>query len=289
MRIRRSLNSCEVIEFEQDGVEQEFSAPILAGVNLGFDFVAEHEWGVDWAAKHLGRAPKLDRFNYGVKARTNTKCELTLELEERDNGEVWLYGRPHDPWREDTKTLRQMLDDPTKADPALRDEVGFVSIVGAEIRAAWGGSGGFAVVGQSDKGKAAVRLVYDALKNNACLIDQRLEFLGRGGLCLIDTRVLPKSFWERQEQADLNWLELQEAAEATGIVKTLADAGKKYYALEPAWKDKEKTAVHFYLNPHDQANCRYGWFNVRQLEEWARDEGAVLKANQRDDGGDVRQ
>lgn len=282
MGMRRSINSCETIEFETpDG------PPMLVGLNLGFDFVAEHEFGYRWATENLGRPVKIDREHVGVPARMNTKHEMRLELVER-NGEVWFYARPPSIGLSTDRTLADQLADVKKAEYIIRD-VMLEPVLGADIRAAWNDRDGFIVVGQSDKGNEGVRLVHEALLVDACLIDQRLEWAGRGGLCLIDTRRLPQTFFERQKETDIGWLDLQDAAMATGVAAKLTAAGKKYYTLEPAWANAEKTAVHFYLNPHDQTHCRYGWFNVRQLEEWARDEGPVLKKNKFDEGDDGRQ
>lgn len=77
--------------------------------------------------------------------------------------------------------------------------------------------------------------------------------------------------------ADEDHYNLQIAAEKTGIYEKLEKASKGYYALSPRWKDKEKKEILFWLNPHDQRDYESGWYGVKELEQWIKNEGPIIK------------
>jgi hypothetical protein len=76
---------------------------------------------------------------------------------------------------------------------------------------------------------------------------------------------------------DRDQLEIKKSAFETGIHKKLKEADKKYFALSPRWKDKDKKEVVFWLNPYDQQNNNFGWYSAKDLEEWIEGKGPVPK------------
>ena len=87
-----------------------------------------------------------------------------------------------------------------------------------------------------------------------------------------------KHFRDRAEDQ----FNLLASAEATGIAKTLSDAGKHWYSLRPAWaKDNARIqtdhAVVFFLNPTEQDRHEANWFSVEDLLLRAKGKGPVMK------------
>jgi hypothetical protein len=81
---------------------------------------------------------------------------------------------------------------------------------------------------------------------------------------------------------------LTKAAEKTGIAARLKKASEKsgitsylrpftYYALSPRWKDETKKEVVFWLNPCSQDRFNFGWFTVKDLDDWIAGTGKVPK------------
>ena len=75
---------------------------------------------------------------------------------------------------------------------------------------------------------------------------------------------------------DEDYFRLITVASETGIYKILKDAGKRFFALSPKWKDDNKEEVVFWLNPIEQHIYNYGWFTVEDLKLWAKNEGPVM-------------
>lgn len=78
-------------------------------------------------------------------------------------------------------------------------------------------------------------------------------------------------------------LPLVTAARATGIEARLRQAGKVWFALEPAWRENIRyqppTAyeVVFWLNSEDNLHTnRPGWYTVEELDQWIAGTGPVL-------------
>lgn len=250
------------------------------GVNLGFDFCSEHEWGFKWAQRHLGRPGKATRALTGLAVRTTTRHEpgFRIELHERPDG-LWLRGSTF--WR-DTPDLAMELSDAKRAPMYLGDlQRGFGWSVqrGEGVAAAWDGDSGFCVVGVSEAGKQAVRIAHGALIGDRCFVNQGAGILGRGGLCLIDAEMIPPGVDDEMRAADILALNLEDAVAATGIRERLAKADKRYFALSPRWAAGDAGKITFWLNPMEQDRHNYGWFTLEDLDAWIAGSGPIPMTN----------
>jgi hypothetical protein len=85
------------------------------------------------------------------------------------------------------------------------------------------------------------------------------------------------------EDGDKDNYAVIKAASKSRIVEKLKAANKEYYALSPKWlKSIEKASdskyeIVFWLNPYDQDRYNFGWFTVEELEMWIKNKGPVLK------------
>jgi hypothetical protein len=124
-------------------------------------------------------------------------------------------------------------------------------------------------------------MIYNAIKIKDISIGLGSSYVfHNGGLKLVIVSKLPKEVIDQIYEADLDYKNLQEAAEKTGIYKILEKAGKGKYkgwmALSPSWKDDNKKEVIFWLNPEQQNIHQYGWYTVDDLKDWAKDRGKIM-------------
>lgn len=161
------------------------------------------------------------------------------------------------------------------------------------VRGAWD-SRGFAVIGRGEEARNALKSLRDALMAGRLTVGMGGNGgnpFARGGVSIMDRALLPEYFVEDTRETDRQHRELQAAFEATGIEKTLRDAGKYYHALRPEWVKPydgsgledivgEKEQMVFLLNPEEWKNkdgANYGRFTLHELEEWVQGiQGAVL-------------
>lgn len=257
---------------------------VIVGVALGADYCAEHEWGFEWKSR-LGIPDQMTKKLCGFPGRTNTKNQLYTHLFEHKK-ELWLvctiysHDLPEDfverretkhvaydyglPWNPDNKTLK-------------------------DLRTAWDGTCGFCIVGQTDRGKEAVRVVHNALQNNHLAIGygSSANPFSRPGLNLLDITKLPQEVLDAARVADFDHIHLTEAVEKTGIKTRLKAAKKTYYALSPQWDDEAPEGVKFFLNPTEQDRNNFGWFTVKDLDDWIAGRGSIpMTDEQRPRGAD---
>lgn len=255
----------------------------IIGVNLGADFTAEHEWGIDGIKKRLGidstGEPGIER------RRAKRICSDSVGLKE-DGDRLSLVVT----WGYQEYWSQRDLDgkDCRCAEWAFRE--------GDTLVCCWSGDS-LIVRTNDDKGKTFLRDLHAALLSGGVAVwlgSSRLPILN-AGLCLAIVDRVPEEYKATMRDADTNRERLTAAAEATGI-KAKIDAANEcwrknrevetgrpcydaapylYFALSPAWSPDG--TVRFWLNPYHQDRNESGWFTVEQLEEWLQGKGPVVK------------
>ena len=259
------------------------------GVNLGWDFTAEHEWGIKDLTRDfgiMGTSRNKSVFNrlgvkakdvVGVEARQVNDIPCGLSLVIKDDFTYLIYMRSWDDKYDITdETPKKELD---RILSAYGDR-GLVT--------AWDGkSFGIRVSGKENR--ANLKALYAAFQEG----DVMIAFIGAGGpfgnngLCLFIIPECPDFVVDGYRDADIDMLDLRDAAEATGIEKRLKDAGRRHYALTPSWaggikstKDgeiKTKHPVIYWLNPIEQDKYNSGYMTVEDLEDWIEGKGKIMK------------
>ena len=69
--MRKAFNNFKILKDDKQFI----------GISLGYDFCAEHEWGIKRLKEKFG-IPEASKENMGVKSRTITKCEDILIFNE---------------------------------------------------------------------------------------------------------------------------------------------------------------------------------------------------------------
>lgn len=257
----------------------------LIGINLGSDFVAEHEWGTKDLREILGVSE--DESILGIERRRmkNPQMDGVILVEENKNnaGLVVIH-----PW--EVKYFAEM---------GLK-KYSDLSFVGekAELATAWSGRDlGIRVKRPVNIKK--LKKIYKAIetKDAAIWIGGGGVFKN-GGLCIGIISKIPDHCKQEMYDADLDRQKLMVASEATGIKAKLdavnaefrkqcggrfsVDTPCGYYALSPAWigqdkKQYSKYSVMYWLNPMEQKNNHYGWYTVEQLEMWVEGKGPIVE------------
>jgi len=163
---------------------------------------------------------------------------------------------------------------------------------------AWDGSG-FCVFGYGKQAVKYLKDIYEAItKKNAAI------FLGKSsnnpfenaGLNVMILSALPHDFIDMMKDSDLDHIALMEAHHKSDITNKLKKAFKEHgteskfgvdymrqgnysfwMALSPAWQDKDdhSKGIQWWLNPQNQKDNNFGWYNEEQLMLWPEGKGPV--------------
>lgn len=259
--------------------------------NLGADYCAEHEWGIVKLKKLLGIGSKEKIFSiyerkvFGIERRRITKADPdTIYYNEVKNRAVLIVG------------------DEVKFERSYNGEEGLKKIADrfkpyrsysdyksrkytTKPTTAWD-QGAFIIHVEGKEHKEYLRELYEAIKSGDAAL-----WLGGGGvfenagLVVGIISRIPKDAATLMYDRDKEQYELERDAKKTGIENRLRKAGKGWHALSPGrllkstkrGEVKSKYNVMFWLNPMDQQQNNYGWFTVEQLDQWAKDEGPIIK------------
>lgn len=262
----------------KDEIKPEGDKGLLLGINLSSDFCAEHEWGIR-RLKEMSGIPEGISI-YGLPARQITLVPPGLRWVEF-NSTYFMSKR-------DVENGRAK-----KAGDLKLSNAGFVchswlgedplvfaknsELYGYGLRTAWS-EDDFAAVSSDVDDIEALRAIFAELKKpNAVLtFGEKIPFSNPGLVIAIADR-LPALVLETWYNFDKGWHELCQEVDATGIEKTLKDAGKRYHALSP--RRQEDGSIKFWLNPCEQQENNYGWFNLQDLKDWAANRGPIPKTD----------
>ena len=252
--MRRGTNDVAVLRNEEGG---------FIGVSLGWDFCAEHEWGVNKLTKAFGIPNELTPKNAGIAYRTATKVPEGLRVFDFDGAHFLIYRA--DWWDESVQT-------PQKLNHIL-ESYSSVGTAGAWSDSAFG-------LRVMDDDKDVIPFLLDAANNNrlAIYLAGQSDSFGNSGLLLFDVNRLPEDGLKQMREVDLSTILIQKAVKDTGIEKRLKEANCRYYALSP--KFAEDGSLLFWLNPMYQENNNYGWYTILDLEDWINGTGKIPKSVQ---------
>lgn len=247
----------------------------VIGINLGADFTAEHEWGINKLQDLFG----ISESGFGIERRTITKIP---------NGKRWFSNNEEINFVKlvDTKkhTVLIVSERVNEEHFNLKDcYLDYRPKGSEELLTAWDEKS-FAISGVSKEQREAIREMYNAMQRKDLAI-----WLGgghvfqRAGLVVAIASIIPADRKQMMYDADVDRDKLTKAADKTGIASRLEKAGLKHFALCPKWKNEahrevsSKYNVVFWLNPMEQRLNNSGWFTVENLDEWIEGNGPVPK------------
>ena len=248
-----------------------------AGIHLRADYCAEHEWGIKGFKRSFG----MDETKLGIEKRRirnnggvylikftkkGEKCALLSNYRMHtslSSGKQELNGTDVKEFINENRWFDLTHNEQSEGVAGAWDENYFL----------------FVVKGSENISK--IEEVYDAFQENDIAI-----FLGGGskvfqnsGLSIAIISQLPEEIIRDMKNVDMNSINLQKAADKTGIAKKLEKAGLGYYALRPDWKDPEDPTegVKFWLNPREQHLYNHGWYDIDELKLWIKGKGPIPK------------
>ena len=241
----------------------------FVGVNLGADYCAEHEWGIKKLKAKFGIT--ANESKYGFDRMVITKFPEVIF----DDKNLMIFCDDLSYFDKDRKA--EIIRDKTKAaKQMLKSHVEYGREEDAKIYSEWD-EGSFMVIFDKSLSVQYLELkkAFDDL--NLIITLGRSGPFSNGGLILgIRDRISQEDNQELVE-AQKSQERLQEFAENTGIHNELKEAGRRYFALSPRWKDEAEDSVVFWLNPMEQDKNNFGWYSVEDLRLWVEGKGPIPK------------
>jgi hypothetical protein len=259
------------------------------GINLGADYTAEHEWGIEPTQTAFGLAPKKDVGTYGIKRRTITKLpddgidyatrkptpRLAFHMTKEKEPRAALIFCSYDAQQDmdlifnSKMGARELYLNKSDDRPRDRGE--------QNLATAWSDSD-FGILVRGKNYCNRLKEIYDAiLKFDAAIWIGGGQVFQNGRLIIAIVSRCPKDGLDKMEECDREIFALKKAANDSGIYDLLKKSDKGYYALSPKQWNKEKPGEPlFWLNPMEQNKYNYGWFTLEDLRQWAEDKGPIM-------------
>jgi hypothetical protein len=253
---------------------------IFYGISLGWDFCAEHEWGI----KNLKRLLGINDSKIGVEGRTITKNDEVIFV--KDKKQALLRTKP---WRyKEGDTIKDLLS----------GELYIYSGDDKKIATAWSDSD-FGVLVEGKENIEKLEELYNNFKNNNIVIASlkgTVPVFSNSSLSLLIKNRLPQEALESMYNVDKKAIDLIEYEKEIGItalkekVRGNGYKGEKYFcACSPKWIDYEnkgnrevlkkklgtKYDIQFWINYSDDDN-NYGWYTAEEIIKWLSTPGLKL-------------
>jgi hypothetical protein len=269
------------------------------GIALGYDYCAEHEWGIK-DLKRICGMPEATKKNMGVKNRTITKCPpLVFREETHKNKKFAILYTSSSTWQTQEELekhtphdFKNWVDDLfwnekwNKEHPDTRGDKDNIST-------AWDG-GSFGVTVMGEKEVEYLKELKEALqKCNVTIAVANLRaknpFAG-SSLCLMITDRIPKETADAMYHGDKEYFDREDYEEKIGMKKIIEKNGNKngyhaknyFCACSPKWIDynneegtleeqkkkwNTKYDILYWVNYSDDDE-NYGWYIVEEIKEW---------------------
>lgn len=240
----------------------------VTGFNCGYDFCAEHEWGV----KGIVEAFELNGLARGMEKGLITIIpdNFFFRVEEPSKRSV-VETEPYAflMFRNFYRDAEEMFETQCKN---VRKE--FKSqYTKKDFIVEWGERDFFVAVRGEENVKRLSQLHTSFNDKNIVIGMTPASFKGTGLTFLHFDRVRQEDLdacIERENSED----RLEARVTATGIREKLKAADCRYYALSPRFTDEEKD-IEYWLNPMEQDIHNYGWMKLSDLEDWINGIGRV--------------
>ena len=232
----------------------------MQGAILGYDFCAEHEWGI---------AKILDRFGVtsdtrflGMNRRRITKVAEGLMWVKSGNRQGILLPDAFSVW----------YDDRVPAAEHYWKALGLTNRKG--IHSSWCDES-FCITSDDTMDILRLKQVYEAFLHKDIAIARLSSGWATGSsLAFIIISRMPKA--AKKEWADADRLDnkVRREFKRTRVENLLRKKKKGYFALSPRYNKSGELVV--WLNPFEQSKYNSGWFTIQDLRDWARDTGKVI-------------
>lgn len=240
----------------------------MIGINLGFEYAAEHEFGISGISSIFGLYDKqkksfiqklFSKKQLGLEKRKMTELpKMFTKRSFRKNVNYYAIGcclqeRSFDHLLEQSIQKLEKSSNPEKTE--------FISF--------WDEDGFFLVHTNEEYND---RLLSFFKNKDVCFYVGLKGFLSTGGLSLASYANTDQEVKDLILQADLDSERLKKMSKKTRMQERLEKAGRSVHSIKPGWNDDEKTAIWFWVNPVSDPS---GWYTIEELERWI--ETGILK------------
>lgn len=254
------------------------------GISLGYDYCAEHEWGIKRMREKLGIEKSDDKLGIQNFAISKHDCIVFL----KEENVALLTSRRH--WKKtENITIKELL--PHDLEFAYRN---------SNLGTAWDEEDFCVVVSGEENIKLLEDLYEQFSKNNIAItrINNSIPAFSNASLSLLIIDRLPKEAIDELYKSDKKQKDLVDYEAKIGMTKLKEDtrptSGYKkenyYMACSPKWidyenaenlqkiKDNKKTKfdIQYWINYSDDDD-NYGWYIVEEIREWLSTPGLKLK------------
>ena len=269
------------------------------GISLGYDFAAEHEWGIDGIKRRFGM-PELTKKTLGVAARSITKSIDNLvfkkETYKKKKFAILYTGYYYRTLEESEKNIPRDLENYKKDIlwQIERDEKHQSKHRETKdpVVTAWSGDDfGVGVMGIDEV--SYLEELYEALNNNNIVITHINitpdNPFSNSALSVLIKDKIPQNFIDAMYNADKEHQDRIDYEKKIGMTKIKEKYGKKngykehgyYIACSAKWidyddkenreKEKEKYDtkydIIYWINYSDDDDT-HGWFRVEDIKKW---------------------
>ena len=236
----------------------------FVGFNLGSDFCAEHEWGIDGIREAFGMPKTPDRANAGIARRAITAVPPWLKMIEHKEDLLLACDRNSLYGEKSPEELANWLRWCCESELHMDGQ--------SEIAAAWS-EDDFCIKASKIEHKDFLRELHGAfLGKDVAIFFGGGGFIENPGLCICIASALPEDLKKKWADADKEKLAIEKEAKDSGIEERLRKAGKKWFYLGPK---KHDGVLKFWLNPTEQQDNNAGWFTVKELDQWIKGKGPI--------------
>lgn len=249
----------------------------VIGVSLGYDYCAEHEWGIEDLNRKFG--VNTSGLFYETKI---TKHEQQRSFLSKKDVESCIYYFEQGDYAMLTTGIDRWSDEEYNFDNQIPMDL--KSYKDADLLTAWDG-GGFCVI---SKNKEALKLIYDNfLKLNIVFKfykgSKNNPFENASLSILIADRV-PKEFVDTYNKNIFDKRQLDQDVKDCGLAKLMKEKEKSQYsndydpakghkcwmALSPKRTQLKDSKYNFavWANYPDGEDAGYGWYRVEDVLEW---------------------
>lgn len=251
----------------------------IIAFNLGADYCAEHEWGIGGIQSIFGieQNPKpFSKWWALLSGKSSQEFGMIRRTIKTGEDAVFTFETEIKVERKKVKMYCLTLQKYGEKNPA-RFEYIFKRVYwmnSSEFIGYWD-ENSFFIMSPNKKDITELENAFKT-KDVAIWVGGGHVFKNGGLIIAIRSRI-PEDFSKEAEETDRDSYNLKKAAVSTGIYDILEKAGKGFYALSPRWANAEKTEIQFWLNPEKQNIYNFGWYSIDELQQWAKDEGPVIK------------
>ena len=240
----------------------------IFALNLGADFCAEHEWGIEQLRSLMGLSPEAKSTEGLIQYSAKVQPKNSF-LSFVSSGNLFIVVDPYISWERSVDALKKVISEGKMGSLYLSTWKGKTDdFVGSWCESSFG------IVINKDATKIMEfgNKLAKAIEQGDYSVwfggDAKGNPFARSGLVVAITSMVPQEVQDYMVKCHKEQHRLEKADKATGIKNLLEKKGKSYYACSPRFMEDGVT-VEYWLNPQEQDKHDFGWYSVQELTDGA--------------------